>query len=438
MKVTEFLGALVDSGGARFWRPRVRTHAFWTRENLLSPLMTLVICVIALCAIGLIMIFSASSIEAVEVGLASWSRLASQAVATAVAFIVFAVLINTNGEFWTSNRAIMLAWVATVALLAVVLVAGRESHGATRWIELGPLSLQPSEFAKISVLLAAARIFCERQEGNISLGAFVALMAVFVLFPFAMILLQKDLGTILIIGTTLLLVAILSGVRWWVLLAVVAVAALAVYALINTSGYRRDRLNAWLNPEADYYGDGWQLSHSLFAFATGGFFGVGLGNSPQKYSYLPEAHNDFIYAIIGEELGFIGAIVIVILFVVFGWAGMRIAHAAEGRSKASSLMAAGFTCCILVQALLNMCGVLQLLPLTGRPLPFVSAGGSSILSSMIMVGLIVCVARDNDLQKALDEAVSSRRMRVVTGGATRRGASGRERGMTMSSGGARR
>lgn len=397
-----------------------RADIFWTRENLFSPQAVLIVAVVALCTLGLVMIFSASSIELVEAGGSPFGALVSQAMAMLIAYALFFALTRTRGDFWTTDIAIWGAWAVTVAMLLVVLVAGTESHGATRWVYLGPMSIQPSEFAKITVVLVGARLFAEWEDGNIGFWRFVLLGLLFAALPLVLILLQKDLGTVIIIGSTLLFMAIMVGVRPAVVVVLLIVAGAIVLALILTSGYRRQRLQVWLNPGSDYYGDGWQLSHSLFAFGSGGFFGVGLGNSPQKYSYLPESQNDFIFAIIGEELGFLGAIVTIALFALIGWAGFRISAGASGRSGASCYVAAGITCCIMVQALLNMCGSLQILPLTGRPLPFVSAGGSSILSCMIMVGLLFIIARDNVdwvASPQYERSMRRSRLTVIEGGA---------------------
>ena len=422
MRLLELLAFTHDDGGIDPRRPdrQAKRAPLWTRERLLSSTAVLIVAVAMLCLLGLVMVFSASSIEEVDAGGTPYGEFLTQVFFMILAYAAFIVLTRTRGTFWTGNVAIVAMWVVTVLLLVAVLAAGSESHGATRWLSLGPVGIQPSEFAKITLVAVCARLFADWDLGKMGGGKLMAMLAVFVLFPLVLILAQKDLGTIVIIGTTLILLGILSGVRITVILTIVVLAAAAVIFLIVNSGYRSQRLRIWLNPGADYYGDGWQLSHSLFAFGSGGFFGTGLGSSAQKYSYLPEAHNDFIFAIIGEELGFIGALAVIALFLVIGWAGMRIASAARERHLASSLLVSGLTCSILVQTLLNMCGVLQILPLTGRPIPFVSAGGSSILSSMIMVGLIVAVARDNeDFEGSALQNRQQRRSRltVIEGGA---------------------
>lgn len=385
-----------------------RGKQFWTVENLTSAPFLLVVATVLLCALGLVMVFSASSIEAVETGGHAWNEFVHQAAFMAVGVIGCLVVRRFGAAFWV-EKAFYVLWFVTLGLLFLVLAMGDESHGATRWLYLGPISLQPSEFAKITIIMAAARLLAEWERGHIKRPLFFWLWVVaLVLLPMGLILLQKDLGTLLILGATMFLMMILAGVRPLILLGIVVVGALVVGVLIATSGYRLARFLIFTNPYADYYGDGWQLIHGLYAVASGGFFGVGLGNSRQKYSYLPEAENDFIFAIIGEELGFLGALFVVGLFVLFGVSGMRIAYQARERNRVSSLMASGLTILIMVQALLNIGGVLQILPLSGRPLPFISAGGSSIVANMIIVGLLLGVACDTQ-RAALDERGNARR-----------------------------
>ena len=413
----------VSSGGRAASTRAERGKQFWTVENLTSAPFLLVVATVLLCAFGLVMVFSASSIEAVEAGGHAWNEFVHQAAYMVLGVAACLVVRHFGASLWV-EKAFWVLWIATLLLLGAVLAMGDESHGATRWLYLGPVSLQPSEFAKITIIMAAARLLAEWECGHIKRPLFFwAWVVVLVLLPMGLILLQKDLGTLLILGATMFLMMILAGVPLRFLLALAAVAVAAVGVLIATSGYRLARFTIFLDPYSDYYGDGWQLIHGLYAVASGGFFGVGLGNSRQKYSYLPEAENDFIFAIIGEELGFLGALLVIGLFVLFGVSGMRIAYQAREHNRVSSLMASGLTVLIMVQALLNIGGVLQILPLSGRPLPFISAGGSSILANMIIVGLLLGVARDTR-RAELDERGNARRSQrpelSVVEGSTRR------------------
>ena len=390
--------------------------------SLVAPRTVFIIAVAALTLLGLVMVFSASSIELLDENKSPFQELIAQARFLALGLIAAAILVRVPYRFWL-GKAVVVLWVLTFAMLAATLVVGTEGLGATRWLYIGSIGIQPSEFAKILVIMVTSRIATEFIAGEMRLQRFVLLFVVGVFVPFVLILLEKDLGTLVILATALICMMLLTDLpRWW---AVVAFFALVILAgiMIATAGYRSSRFTSWLTDPFDYtntenyYGQGWQVRHSLFAFASGGFFGVGLGNSRQKYSYLPEAENDFVFAVIGEELGFLGALLVVALFCVLGWAGLRIARQAP--DEAGKLLAGGLTCCILIQALVNMCGVLRILPLTGRPLPFISAGGSSMLATYIMVGLILSVA--NVTGKQAREASSRRgrdHLRVVSGGAS--------------------
>ncbi len=376
---------------------KTRGKQFWTVEHLTSAPVLLAVSTVLLCAIGLLMVFSSSSVEAVESGDSAWGDFLTQAIYMAISLVFCLIIRATGASFWIERIVFYALWGITLVMLILVLVMGSEGGGAVRWLEIGPFSLQPSEFAKIALVMAAARIFAGWERDEYRLRIALLLLAIFVLVPLILILRQNDLGTLLIIGASIFFMAVLVQkikVRYLIITAAAIVAVVIV--LILTAGYRSTRLSAWLDPYADYYGDGWQPIHGMYAFASGGFLGLGLGNSRQKYSYLPEAQNDYIFAIIGEELGFLGCFVVIALFVLWGWSGMRIAYKARSHSRVLALLAAGLTFMIEVQAFLNMGGVTGLIPLTGRPLPFISTGGSSIVSCLITVGLILGVARDCD------------------------------------------
>ena len=381
-----------------------RGKQFWTVENLTSPEFMLAASTIVLSVFGLVMVFSASSIESVEAGLESWTKLYNQAIYLAISTAMCLFVRYWGAKPWLDLWFYGL-WGAVVLLLGAVLLFGDVNHGATRWIQIGSFSLQPSEFAKIAIIMGTARTLAKWEAGE---RRYIWLqMFVLIGLPLVMILFQKDLGTLLIVGASVYLLGILVKAPNKLMIGEAIAVVAGVLFLIYSSGYRSARISVWLDPFIDYYGDGWQPVHGLYAIATGGFFGLGLGQSRQKYSYLPEAENDFIFAIICEELGFIGAFLVIALFVVWGLSGMRIAYRARQRDRAASLMAYGLTFIIMVQVLLNIGGVLGVLPLSGRPLPFISAGGSSILSTMLTVGLLLGVARDNDRYE-FDLAVSGR------------------------------
>jgi cell division protein FtsW len=402
-------------------KPRGRN--VWTVEFLTSPAFLFGLSVVALCLLGLVMVFSATSVELAEAGKPVWTSLRSQAVFMAVG--VLAALAARMAPGWLLRNTVVLAvlWVAIVALLAAVLVVGTTALGATRQLALpGGLSFQPSEFAKIVLIMISARVLSDWESRTISGLQCLLVLGGALGVPLALIFLEKDLGTLLIIGGAVLLLALLAGLRFrYFVIFVVACGALACFAIV---GYRVDRIVAWLDPWADgvYSDEGWQLAHSLYAFAIGGLTGSGVGTSHEKYSWLPEAENDFIFAVVGEEMGLVGCLVVVGLFVLLCVSGLRISYQARARSRAASFLAGGLTLAIGVQTLLNMGGVTQVLPLSGRPLPFMSLGGSSVIACLLMAGLILGVARENDRYEAARyerelRAAARENLTVIDGGA---------------------
>ncbi len=387
-----------------------RGRQLWTVENLTSAPFLLTLSTALLCCLGLLVVFSASSIEAVDDGATAWSNFVSQAIYMVVATLACVFVRTVGASTFVRNRLWFLAlWIAVAVLLVLVLVMGTDSHGAVRWIRVGPVSVQPSEFAKIVLVMSAARILAGWECREYSWRRAIVYLVCFVGVQLVLIYLQKDLGTLLIICSSIYLMAILAGVRKRLLIGLAAVAVVGVLVLVQAESYRGARFAIWLDPYSDYYGDGWQPIHALYAFASGGFFGLGIGNSRQKYSYLPEAQNDYAFAVIGEELGFLGTAGVVLLFVLWGWSALRIAHRIGGRDRVTALMVAGLALSVEIQALLNMGGTTGLIPMSGRTLPFISAGGSSILSLLIMVGLMLGAAREQDAAEA-EQRVRSERM----------------------------
>lgn len=305
-----------------------------------------------------------------------------------------------------TDTLLKVMWGLTLVMLLLVFTraAGQETYGATRWIQIGSFTLQPSEFAKITILLIGARI-CEEYYGNGTLDAreAIKLAVAGIVVPLILILRQPDKGTTGVLLLTLVVMCYLSGVsgRIIVAIAVVGLAAAMVYALKDD--YARARIFTVFNPFRDPYGEGYQLVQGLYAFGSGGITGVGLGFSRQKYNYLPMAHNDFIFAVIGEELGLVGTLGVLAAFAVLLWAGLKIAENAPDLT--GRLIAAGCTSLIIIQLLLNVSGVVGIFPLSGKPVPFISYGGSSVISCLMLVGLVMSVS----LRSELPETAHDRR-----------------------------
>ena len=362
------------------------TPAALARRNLtllLAPTALLTV-------IGLVMILSAGSISAVEgYGTSFWyfNRQTLYAAAGVVGLVVTARL---PYSFWRRAAIPMLLALLPVMLLTLHPALGSSLYGASRWIDLGPITLQPAEFAKLLTICAAAAILSRPwkhlqrpRDALLPLAPLVAVVA-------GVVLLQKDLGTALVICGSVFLLLFAAGLPLRHLVWTGLAGAAATAFFIFGEAYRRTRfLEAWLNSELDPSGAGWQLRQGLIALGSGGWFGVGLGNSRQKWDYLPNAHSDFVFAVLGEELGLIGALAVLSLFGVLLFAGIRIAmnaHDTFGR-----LLAAGITGWIGLQTLVNLGAVTGLLPITGVPLPFLSFGGTALVVTLAGVGVIASV-----------------------------------------------
>ena len=389
-------------------------------ESVMWPQVALVLSVLALTLIGFVMIYSASQVSilstAASAGTLSDANpaeyLFDQLKFAVIGVVVAAFLWKfVPPEIW-KGPALWVVFVAALVLLALTAVMGSTALGAQRWLVLGPISLQPSEFAKIAFILMAARIMDDYNQGELAGKQLGVQIFVLLLLPIAFLYkTQSDLGTTIIIFIGILAVMWLGEVSMQVILVTLGVAFVAALFAIFGTGYRTDRLvvyNPWNDGEGGY-GDGYQTIHSFYAFAEGGIFGKGLGNSSEKFDYLPEAETDFVFSIIGEELGLVGAMLVIGLFLVLLFAGLRIARAA--RTPFGATVAGSCTIMIVFQAFLNIGCVIGLVPTTGKPLPFVSSGGSSLIATFIMVGLILSVASHADTQTVYDRRRAN--LRVV-------------------------
>lgn len=373
---------------------RAQADARGVPADIMLPRVVLMVSVILLVLIGLVMVFSASTVEAIAADESVLSYVGKQAAFVAAgALAAFLVARFMPYHIWRSGPVFYVFWGLACVLLVAVLLVGTEALGAQRWIYIGPFSLQPTEFAKIILVIGAARILCDFNEGAMNLKQALVWAFVIVLIPLAFLYkTQSDMGSAIIILMGVLAVAWLGEVPLRVLAPIVLVLVVVAVVAMST-GYRAERVKVWLNPWNDGeggYGTGFQLIHSYYAFSQGGIFGVGLGNSREKFLYLPEAETDFIFSIIGEELGMIGALAVIALFVAFLYAGLRIA--AKAPDDFGKIMAGGLTVMLVGQAFLNMACATGLFPTTGKPLPFISSGGSSVISSLLIVGVLMSVS----------------------------------------------
>jgi cell division protein FtsW len=343
---------------------------------------------------GLVMVLSAGSVTAAQGydGNSFW-YFQRQLVYAAVGVVGAVVIARMPPRVW---RAIATPFLAVTVVL--MLIASRTTsaslYGASRWIDLGPVTLQPSEFAKLAVVAFTATILARKwkllddpSHLLLPLGPVVGLVA-------GLGMLQRDLGTTVIICGAAFVILFVAGVRLRYLGTAGVVGLVIAGYLIVGEAYRRTRFfDAWLNPWADPQRSGYQLIQGLIAFGSGGWLGTGLGTSHAKWDFLPNAHSDFIFAVIGEELGLLGALVVLCAFVVLVYAGIRIAiHATDTFER---LLAAGVIGWIGLQAVINLGAVTGLLPITGVPLPLVSFGGSALVVTLAGVGVLASVARSS-------------------------------------------
>jgi cell division protein FtsW len=340
---------------------------------------------------GLIMVLSASSVSAYAQYGSSFLFFQRQAAYAVVGAAALVVTSRMRYEAWQRLAIPLLGF--TVVLLALVLhpTAGIEAYGSSRWISLGPITIQPSELAKLALVVFVATVLARKWSRMKEPTHFALPLLPVAVLVCGMVILQPDLGTAVILAGSVFLLVFAAGVRLRYL-AAVGILGLAIgFALIMAEGYRRARFLSFLHPWADAKNTGYQLIQSLIALGSGGWFGVGLGTSRQKWMYVPNAHTDFIFSILGEELGLIGEIVVLVAFGVLIYAGIRIA--ARAPDVFGRLLASGIVSWFGLQIVVNLGAVTGLLPITGVPLPMLSYGGSSLVVSLAAVGILVNIGK---------------------------------------------
>jgi len=336
---------------------------------------------------GVVMVFSASAIVSHEKFDTSYLFLTKQLIWTVMGIFLMLALVRVDyNKLQKFSRPLM---VFSLSLLVLILLI---DHGEIkRWLKFGMVSFQPSEMAKFCLILYVADVLDRKgsklQDFKKGLLPVLLVTAMFLIFIYV----EPDLGTAVIIGLVILAMLFMGGVRLSHLLSLLFLSVPLLYFAIFHVGYRRERILTFLNPWADAHRIGYQIVQALLALGSGGFFGKGLGASKAKLFFLPEPYTDFIFSIIGEELGFLGASLIVFLFVLIAWRGLRIATRAP--NQFGNLLAAGITFVITFQAVLNISIVTACLPTKGITLPFLSYGGSSLVFSLIGVGILLNISR---------------------------------------------
>lgn len=346
--------------------------------------------VVALLGIGIVMIYSASAIVALDQFGEATFFLKKQFLWSLLSLGAMAVTLTIRYE--RLRRATPFLLLLAIAALVAVLVpgVGRVAGGARRWISVGSLNFQPAEAAKLVLILYLANFLTNR---GAAVRRFKVLGPPLIVTGvcFGLLLLQPDMGSAMMLAVIAAAMLFLGGARFWHLLAAAAGAVPALAVATIWAPYRMRRLLAFLDPWGDPQGSGFHIIQSLLALGSGGLFGLGLGASRQKFFYLPERHTDFIFAIVGEELGLMGTAMVLLLYALVAIRGFRIARAAPDRF--SALLAGGITAGLVGQAILNIGVTSGLLPVTGVPLPFISFGGSSLLFSCISVGILLNISQ---------------------------------------------
>ena len=319
---------------------------------------------------------------------------------------LLAMIFAMRLPLWMYKKAVWPAYGATIVLLMLVIIMGTVGGGAQRWLVIPGigLSFQPSEIAKLAVVLILAWYMSEYSEKVTDYKSFKNSFIFGTIIPFVLlgmicilVVLEKHFSGLVIIAAIGIVVMFVGGSRFRWLALLGGIAVVAVVALILTTGYSLDRVTAWLDPEADYLGGGWQTVNGMNAIGSGGLFGVGIGNSRLKYGYVSMPHNDFIYTIVCEELGYIGALAVIALFALLIWRGFVIATKAP--DIFTSLTVIGIISKVAIQMILNIAVVTNLIPNTGISLPFFSYGGTALLILMFEMGIVLAISRHSYQKK---------------------------------------
>ena len=368
-----------------------KENPFSVRERVDPVFLGLVL--ILLC-LGLVMLWSASAAQSeFDSGYTTSTRyFGKQAICALLGLGCMWAFSRLDAELW--RRWAFWVYGAAIGLLLLVLLMGQSVNGAKRWISIAGIQFQPSEAAKFAMICMLSRLTCsfgeragEFRYGILGFGG--ALLGV--LIPLA---LEKHLSAILLMGMVAVVMMFISGTKTRYLLMGAAAAGLFVVVYISFMGYAGDRVTAWLDPESDPSDTGYQILQSLYAIGSGGVFGLGFGKSRQKYLYLPFQYNDYIFAIVCEELGLVGAVGMIILFACLILRGYYIAG--QARDRFSCVLAAGLTTLLAVQTILNFCVVTNMLPSTGIALPFFSYGGTALAVNLGEMGIILGISRQRE------------------------------------------
>lgn len=365
------------------------------KRNRQSIDWILVIIVLILLLVGFFMVYSSSYPDGYYNFGNSLFFLKKQIYAGIAGIIL--MIITSLIPYQVYRKFTKIIFLVSVALSLATIFLGVTGNGAQRWLEIGGISLQPSEIVKIAAVLCMADFLDKRRDKlqKFKEGYIYTFLAI--LGFVGLIVIHKDLSTSIVLALVLVIMFYCAGARmlYMVITAISGIAGVGV--LIGLYAYRIERIVVFLDPFKYIKGKGWQIVQSLYALGTGGLFGLGLGKSRQKFFYLPEAYNDFIFSVIGEELGFLGCLFVIILFILFAWRGIRISI--NSKDFYGSLVSIGLTSLVLVQFLVHIAVATSSMPPTGRALPFISAGGTSLLFLLASMGILLNISKTSEVNK---------------------------------------
>lgn len=351
----------------------------------------LIFFVMLLCCFGLVMQYSASSYNALKETGDSFFYVKKQLIAFAFGIVALVAATRINTEFYKKIKWYLL--VLSIILLAIIFipVLGVEKYGARRWLNLGLFTIQPSEFSKFGLMFFLAGYIHNHKLDKVR-NLIIPILATGVIC--VLIMLEPNMSITMLVGLSVMIMFVCGGIKGKYVATLAVPVIILVVVLIIAEPYRMKRILAFVNPWDSARDEGFQLIQSFYALSGGGVFGVGLFNSRQKYTFLPFAESDFIFSIIGEELGFFGAVVVILMFIYVVFLGVKVAT--KAKDSYSSLLATGITAIIACQTLLNLAVVTGSIPPTGLPLPFISNGGSSLVVFLFAVGVLVRIGMESD------------------------------------------
>ncbi|MGL4819463.1 MAG: stage V sporulation protein E [Bacilli bacterium] len=361
------------------------------QKNKLLPDTRLLSSILALLVIGVVMVYSASNVWATYKFTDSFFFAKRQLLFAGIGVLGMFIISNIDYWFWLKHSKKILYVCFALLILVLIPGVGLVRGGAQSWIGVGAFSIQPSEFMKFGMIVFLGKYLADHQKNLPSLKKGLLPTLAIVFFAFGLIMLQPDLGTgTVMVGTCMGMIFVAGArIRHFVYMGLLGVGAFV--ALIVSAPYRIARITSYLDPWSDPLGSGFQIIQSLYAIGPGGLFGLGLGASRQKFMYLPEPQTDFIFAILAEELGFIGGTIVILLFALLLWRGVRVALGAPDQS--GTFMAMGIISMVAIQVMINVGVVTGLFPVTGITLPFLSYGGSSLTLMLMAMGVLLNISK---------------------------------------------